>query len=181
LPARLRPEFSRAGQSPPDNSGRGATANHLCPLFRTASLAPGRAPGPVALESWSTGHDGEHGRDGSRGHDGERGDDGEHRRAAERRHRFTCVLSVDGRTAPAEGHGNGPLSALTDALARAGIAVDVLDFSEHSVATGSAGEAVAYASCRVGDRTAWGAGLDTSVLSASVQAVMSAVNRAYAR
>ncbi|MGW8597849.1 2-isopropylmalate synthase [Streptomyces sp. NPDC055893] len=181
LPARMRPDVSRAVQALTDDSGREATADDLYALFRTAYLEPGRGAGPVALESWSTGHDGEHGRDGSRGHDGERGADREHRRAAERRHRFTCVLSVDGRTAPAEGHGNGPLSALTDALARAGIAVDVLDFSEHSVATGSAGEAAAYASCRVGDRTAWGAGLDTSVLSASVQAVMSAVNRAYTR
>lgn len=55
----------------------------------------------------------------------------------------------------------------------------MIDFAEHAVTTGSAGEAAAYAECRVGDRTAWGAGVDTSVLTASVQAVLSAVNRAY--
>ncbi|MFC9589539.1 2-isopropylmalate synthase [Streptomyces sp. NPDC056944] len=155
LPARMRPEVSRAVQAVTDDSGREATPDDLHALFRTAYLAPGRGEGPVALESWSTDRDADGG------------------------HRFTCVLRVGDRTAPADGRGNGPLAALADALARAGVPVDVLDFAEHAVTTGSAGEAAAYAECRVGDRTAWGAGVDTSVLTASVQAVLSAVNRAY--
>ncbi|MFE5591721.1 2-isopropylmalate synthase [Streptomyces sp. NPDC056549] len=155
LPERMRPEVSRAVQAVTDDSGREATPDDLHALFRTAYLAPGRGEGPVALESWSTDRDADGG------------------------HRFTCVLRVGDRTAPADGRGNGPLAALADALARAGVPVDVLDFAEHAVNTGSAGEAAAYAECRVGDRTAWGAGVDTSVLTASVQAVLSAVNRAY--
>ncbi|MFE7596163.1 2-isopropylmalate synthase [Streptomyces sp. NPDC057494] len=155
LPERMRPEVSRAVQAVTDDSGREATPDDLHALFRTAYLAPGRGEGPVALESWSTDRDADGG------------------------HRFTCVLRVGDRTAPADGRGNGPLAALADALARAGVPVDVLDFAEHAVTTGSAGEAAAYAECRVGDRTAWGAGVDTSVLTASVQAVLSAVNRAY--
>ncbi|MEU6620558.1 2-isopropylmalate synthase [Streptomyces litmocidini] len=156
LPERMRPDVSRAVQAVTDDTGREATPDDLRAIFRTAYLEPGRAAGHVALESWSTDRD------------------------ASGEHRFRCVLRVGGRTAPAEGKGNGPLSALTDALTRAEVPVDVLDFAEHSVTTGSAGEAAAYAECRVGDRTVWGAGLDTSVLTASVQAVLSAVNRAYA-
>ncbi|AJF63542.1 2-isopropylmalate synthase [Streptomyces vietnamensis] len=156
LPERMRPDVSRAVQAVTDDSGREATPDDLRAIFRTDYLEPGRGAGPVALESWSTDRDTEGG------------------------HRFTCVLRVGDRTEPAEGKGNGPLSALADALTRAEVPVDVLDFSEHAVTTGSAGEAAAYAECRVGDRTAWGAGLDTSVLTASVQAVLSAVNRAYA-
>ncbi|MFF0274279.1 2-isopropylmalate synthase [Streptomyces sp. NPDC004330] len=157
LPERMRPDVSRAVQAVTDDSGREATSDDLYAVFLASYLAPGRGAGPVVLENWSAGHDAEHG------------------------HRFTGVLTVDGRGAPVEGRGNGPLSALTDALAGAGIAVDVLDFTQHAVGEGSGGEAAAYASCRVGARTAWGAGLDTSVLTASVQAVVSAVNRAHAR
>ncbi|MFI0771888.1 alpha-isopropylmalate synthase regulatory domain-containing protein [Streptomyces sp. NPDC021218] len=70
------------------------------------------------------------------------------------------------------------VSILTDALAAAGVAVDILHFAEHATTTGPGSPAVAYAECRVGDAVRWGVGRDTSVLRASVQAVLSAVNRA---
>jgi 2-isopropylmalate synthase len=89
-----------------------------------------------------------------------------------------CTLERDGRSGDHEGTGNGPLSAFADALAGAGIAVEVRDFAEHAAGPGTDGEAVAYAECRVDGVTAWGAGRDTSVLAASVHAVLSAVNRA---
>ncbi|MFJ6102206.1 alpha-isopropylmalate synthase regulatory domain-containing protein [Streptomyces sp. NPDC092359] len=95
---------------------------------------------------------------------------------------------TDLRSTRAEGHGDGPLSALTDALADAlagaGIAVDVLDLTEHAptaVTTGSAGGAAAYARCRGGDRTARDAGPDISVRTAFVRAVFSAVDPGSAR
>ncbi|WP_431896716.1 2-isopropylmalate synthase [Nonomuraea sp. bgisy101] len=85
-------------------------------------------------------------------------------------HRFTCELGV--------GVGSGPLSALTDALHGAGIDVDILHFAEHATAKGTDSTAMAYAECRVGEVTCWGAGEGTSVLTASVRAVLSAVHRA---
>ncbi|MFJ5094990.1 alpha-isopropylmalate synthase regulatory domain-containing protein [Streptomyces sp. NPDC088557] len=95
---------------------------------------------------------------------------------------------TDLRSTRAEDHGDGPLSALTDALADAlagaGIAVDVLDLTEHAptaVTTGSTGEAAAYARCRGGDRTARDAGPDISVRTAFVRAVFSAVDPGSAR
>jgi 2-isopropylmalate synthase len=94
------------------------------------------------------------------------------------RHDFTGAVRVDGDEREHSGTGNGPIDALADALASAGIKVDVLQFVQHSTESGPDARAVAYAECRVDGVTSWGAGRDTSVLTASVEAVLSAVNRA---
>ncbi|MFF1644593.1 2-isopropylmalate synthase [Streptomyces sp. NPDC058240] len=153
LPARLRADFSRTVQAATDDSGLEATPKDLWELFDTAYLTPGR-DGSVALTSWST----------------DRNPAGEHR--------FICTLRVDEREGDYEGTGNGPVSAFTRALAAAGIGVDVLDFTEHATGPGQGSPAMAYAECRVDGEVCWGAGQDTSVLTASILAVLSAVNRA---
>ncbi len=155
LPQDMRPDFSRVVQEATDESGQEATAKELYELFRATYVAPG-VDGEVALCSWTT----------------DRTPDGAHR--------FVSTLQVGEITGDFEGVGNGPLSAFADALAGAGITVDILDYAEHAVGEGGGSEAVAYARCRVGDAVRWGAGLDTSVLTASLQAVLSAVNRARA-
>ncbi|GAA3218111.1 hypothetical protein GCM10020256_21800 [Streptomyces thermocoprophilus] len=92
-------------------------------------------------------------------------------------HRFVCTLDTGDRTADLEGTGSGPLTAFADALAGAGYAVEVLEASDQPVSDGTA----AYAECRVGGVTVWGAGIAPSPLAARVAAVVSAVNRAAAR
>lgn len=154
LPQRMRPDFSRVVQEATDDSGQEASAKELYELFRATYVAPGQGGGDVELSSWTTD------------------------RAPDGAHRFVCTLQVGDRTGDFEGVGNGPLSAFVEALAAAGITVDILDYSEHATEAGGASEAVAYAECRVGGVVRWGAGLDTSVLTASVQAVLAAVNRA---
>ncbi|MFD9910868.1 2-isopropylmalate synthase [Streptomyces sp. NPDC059063] len=156
LPGALRADFSRVVQEATDSSGREASPDELYELFRAACLAPGEPGfgGAVSLLSWTT----------------DRTPDGAHR--------FVCTLKAGDRTGDFEGYGNGPLSAFTHALAAAGIAVDILDYAEHALAAGGASEAVAYAHCRVDGTEVWGAGVDTSVLTASVRAVVAAVNRA---
>ncbi|MEU8280304.1 hypothetical protein AB0C08_39035, partial [Microbispora bryophytorum] len=66
--------------------------------------------------------------------------------------------------------------ALAAALEASGIAVEVLWQGGHP----AEGGAVAYARCRVGDTSVWGAGEDTDAASASARAVLAAVNRALA-
>ncbi|MGW3566232.1 2-isopropylmalate synthase [Streptomyces sp. NPDC000941] len=154
LPKRLRADFSRIVQAATDNSGREAAAEDLWELFRTSYLVPGHDDGPVTLGSWTTEETGPG------------------------RHRFVCELRTGDDKRVYEGTGNGPLSAFADALAGAGIAVDILHYAEHATAAGPGSPAMAYAECRVGDSTRWGAGQDTSVLTASVHAVLAAVNRA---
>jgi 2-isopropylmalate synthase len=88
-------------------------------------------------------------------------------------HRFVCTLEDGDRVGDYEGTGGSPVSAFVDALTGAGHTVDIVDFAEHRAADGDG--TVAYAECRVDGRTAWGAGMG---LSAAVQAVLSAMNRA---
>jgi 2-isopropylmalate synthase len=158
LPARMRPDFSRVVQEATDDSGREATPKELHELFRATYLADGE----LRLDAWST------------------------QQEAPGVHRFVCTLRHgDDRTGDHEGTGGGPLSALVDALAGAGLTVEVLDFTEAGRATtGTTGTAAipatttAFAQCRVNGTTAWGAGEGPTALTASVHAVLSAVNRA---
>jgi 2-isopropylmalate synthase len=92
---------------------------------------------------------------------------------------MTAEVVIDGEPRELAGTGTGPIAAFTAALAAAGIDVQVLAYVEHAIATGSDAEAAAYVECRVGGRTLWGAGIDGNTLSASLEAIASAVNRAY--
>ena len=56
--------------------------------------------------------------------------------------------------------------------------VRVLDYAEHAMSTGGDAKAAAYVECAVGDRILWGVGIDPNIVSASLRAVVSAVNRA---
>ena len=56
--------------------------------------------------------------------------------------------------------------------------VRVLDYSEHALSEGGAAMAAAYVEAAVGDRVLWGVGLDHNTTTASLKAVVSAVNRA---
>ncbi|WTG09209.1 hypothetical protein OHA59_16750 [Streptomyces sp. NBC_01589] len=55
--------------------------------------------------------------------------------------------------------------------------VHIVDCTEHTTGTGERSPAMAYVECRVDGAVRWGAGQDTSVLTASIPAVLSAVNR----
>ncbi|WP_322983300.1 2-isopropylmalate synthase [Streptomyces sp. S584] len=152
LPRAMRPDFSRTVQQVTDGTGRELSHKELWELFRTTYLTPAH-DGTLTLDSWTSSETGP----------------GEHE--------FVCELRTGGRGRTCRGTGNSPQAALADALRSAGVPVDVLGHAEHSTATGPGSPAVAYAECRVDGVTRWGAGRDTSVLTASVQAVMAAVNR----
>ncbi len=96
--------------------------------------------------------------------------------------RIDAVVKVDGKEHEVSGEGNGPLAAFVDAIAGVGFEVRVLDYSEHALSAGDDAQAAAYveAIVRVGDedRTVWGVGIAPSITTASLRAVVSAVNRA---
>ena len=56
--------------------------------------------------------------------------------------------------------------------------MSVLDYSEHAMSAGEEATAAAYVEASVGGRTVWGVGIATSITTASLRAVVSAVNRA---
>jgi 2-isopropylmalate synthase len=92
----------------------------------------------------------------------------------------TAQLLVDGQHRTVTGEGNGPIDALVAALkADLGIVLEVKDYSEHALTEGSGASAVAYVECAGPDGTTWwGVGRDSSILDASLSAVVSAANRA---
>ena len=91
----------------------------------------------------------------------------------------TAQMLVDGQHATVTGQGGGPIAAFVAALqADLGVDIDVVDYSEHAVSAGSDATAVAYVETTRGDGTVkWGVGLHESILTASLRAVVSAVNR----
>jgi 2-isopropylmalate synthase len=85
---------------------------------------------------------------------------------------------VDGAERTLSGTGNGPIAAFVTALAQEAIEVRVLDYHEHAMSSGGDARAAAYVECAVGDRVLWGVGVDANIVTASLKAVVSAVNRA---
>ncbi|MGB0436614.1 MAG: 2-isopropylmalate synthase [Mycobacterium sp.] len=91
---------------------------------------------------------------------------------------IAAIVKIDGVETEIVGAGNGPLAAFCDALGAAGYHVSVLDYSEHAMSSGEEAQAAAYVEASIGGRTVWGVGIATSITTASLRAVVSAVNRA---
>ena len=93
--------------------------------------------------------------------------------------RITAIVKVEGNEREIAGSGNGPLAAFVDALSTVGYDVRVLDYSEHALTSGGDASAAAYVEAEVNGETVWGVGVASSITTASLRAVVSAVNRAY--
>ncbi len=91
---------------------------------------------------------------------------------------ITATVLVDGAEQEISGSGNGPVAAFVDALSDIGFDVRVLDYSEHAMSAGGDAMAAAYVECAVGEKITWGVGMAPSITTASLRAVVSAVNRA---
>ncbi|WP_344655750.1 2-isopropylmalate synthase [Catenulispora subtropica] len=153
LPKDFQPVFSKVVQRATDEHGREMEPKDLWELFRATYLAPGEDGAWTLAESGFE-------------------------ETAPGEHHATVVLNrTDGSDVRVAGSGNGPLSALTAALAEAGIRIEVLDYTQQALKAGVDSAAVCYLRCRVEGREVWGVGLDTSVLTATVRAAMSAVNQ----
>jgi 2-isopropylmalate synthase len=149
LPRRLQIEFSRVIQARTDAEGGEVTPAQMWEAFADEYLAPG----PMALQAHRTSS------------------------VVDAKDALTAEVGVDGQVRQVEGLGNGPISAFCDALGALGIEVRVLDYNEHALSAGSDAQAAAYVECEVDGRTLWGVGIDTNTVSASLRAVLSAVNR----
>ncbi|MEV7972209.1 2-isopropylmalate synthase [Cellulomonas sp. NPDC089187] len=159
LPRRLQIEFSQVVQRHTDASGAEVTADALWRIFTDEYL-------PVDAESdlapW--------GRFALRGTQVTTTEDG--------RADLTVDLVDGGSDRTVHAAGNGPIAAFVEALAEVGLRVQVLDYAEHALSAGGDATAAAYVECAVGDQTLWGVGIDPSITTASLKAIVSAVNRA---
>ena len=91
---------------------------------------------------------------------------------------FTGKIAHKGGERSISGRGNGLLSSVLAALRdELGVELEIADYSEHAIGSGSDVNAAAYVECRTPDgRTVFGVGTDADVATASVQAVLSAAN-----
>ena len=95
--------------------------------------------------------------------------------------RLSARIINDGEEQVVSGSGNGPVAAFCSALAEAGHDVRVLDYVEHALSAGGDARAAAYLECAIDGQVVWGVGIDSSITTASLKAVVSAVNRAVER
>lgn len=93
--------------------------------------------------------------------------------------RITVQLLVDGQERQITGLGNGPLDGFVRALGEHQVHVRILDYAEHALTEGDDSLAAAYIECEIGDRIFWGVGIDGSITRASLEAIVSAMNRAH--
>ncbi|AMO21597.1 2-isopropylmalate synthase [Ramlibacter tataouinensis] len=157
LPRRLQIEFSQVVQGVMDASGKELTAPDLWELFeREYGLASVATLQHQVLE--------------------------EQRGSAGSLVTLEAEVQVAGRSFRLKGAGNGPIDAFVEGLAQAtGQGIRVLDYHEHAIASGADARAVAYLELRVGDRTLFGVGMDANIVSASLKAIVSGLQRATAR
>jgi 2-isopropylmalate synthase len=90
-----------------------------------------------------------------------------------------ATLRQGSRARLVKGAGAGPVEAFVDGLQRAtGSPIAVLDYHEHAIGAGAQARAAAYLELRIGDtRTLFGVGIDANIVTASIKAVLSGLQR----
>ena len=158
LPRRAQIEFSRVVQQRTDADGGEMTPEAIWDVFRSEYLD---RETPLKLNSVHTSS------------------------AAGQKDALDVNVYVRGELRSLHGEGNGPLSAFVDALLSLGGTelggvedVRVLDYAEHALSAGGDALAAAYVECAVDGQVLWGVGIDANIVTASLKAVISAVNRA---
>jgi 2-isopropylmalate synthase len=150
LPRRMQIEFARVVQEVADADGGEIAPERIWQLFRETYLD---ATDPLTLAHYSV----------------ESGDND----------RITAQVEWQGKPVQVAGVGNGPIAALVHALANLDIDARVLDYHEHATSTGEEAQAAAYLEVAVGGHVVWGCGVHPSITTASLRALVSAVNRAH--
>jgi len=153
LPRRLQIEFSSVIQKLTEASGTEISADRIWESFGSTYLEPTKPVAlighPILTTAPETGET-----------------------------TIEATLKLETLQRVVKGRGNGPIAAFVDALGRdAGIAIEITDYSEHALGEGADARAAAYVEARIGGKTRWGVGLDASIVTASLRAVVSAVNR----
>ncbi|MBU4187389.1 MAG: 2-isopropylmalate synthase [Actinobacteria bacterium] len=153
LPRRLQIEFSRVVQQHTDNTGGEVSADELWMIFSAEYLGAVEPLELVTVKSVSNGGG----------------------------YSVTATVRDRGVEKEITGEGNGPVSAFVDALGILGHHVRVLDYTEHALSSGGDAMAAAYVETEVGNgeetQVYWGVGMNASIVTASLRAVVSAINR----
>ena len=155
LPRRLQIEFSKIVQEKTDTQGGEVSADELWAIFEDEYLPTDGAPwGRFRLKGLSQ------------------------TSVMNQDVQLTVVITDRGQEVELSGHGNGPIAAFCNILQNYGVDVRVLDFHEHALSAGGDASAAAYLECAIGGDVYWGVGVDPNTTTASLKAVVSAINRA---
>jgi 2-isopropylmalate synthase len=155
LPRRLQIEFSKIVQEKTDTQGGEISAEELWEVFEDEYLPTEGAPwGRFRLKGLSQ------------------------TSVMNEDVQLTVMITDRGEEVELKGHGNGPIAAFCNILQNYGVDVRVLDFHEHALAAGGDASAAAYLECAIGGDVFWGVGVDPNTTTASLKAVVSAINRA---
>ena len=156
LPRRLQVEFSQRVQAIADATGKEITSDNIWAAFKAEYLQRTEPLQCVEHRILPDSHS-----------------------SAVRK--LTATLRERGQERAISGKGNGPIDAFTDALNRhCGLEVKVVDYHEHAMGAGANATAVCYVEARMDGEpaTRFGVGIDSNIVTASLNAVVSAVNRA---
>ena len=158
LPRRLQIEFSRVVQELADSNGGEITSQQLWHSFTDEYL-----PGQEDHTKW--------------------GRFELLRTASESDMTGEVNLKVELRdgesTIEETGNGNGPISAFIEIMNKKGLEIDLLDYVEHTLSASGDAQAAAYIELKVDDGDPlWGVGIDGDIATASLKALISAINRA---
>ena len=158
LPKRLQADFSRHVQRMADELGRELNGADIWSSFRESYYLEAENPAFELV-------------------------DYEESRASDGTRLFAGTIRVGGREQKVSGRGKGLVSSVLSTLRQTfGLAIEVLDYSEHALGKGSDARAAAYLECALEDgRIVWGVGVDEDIATASVRAILSAANGAVAR
>ncbi|WP_306370194.1 2-isopropylmalate synthase [Nocardiopsis sp. CC223A] len=151
LPRRLQIEFSQVIQKFTDAEGGEFSGERIWDIFSQTYL---RENGPVAVLAHRSTTD------------------------AEGTYRIEADARVNGEIRELVGTGNGPISAFCDALTDVDVKVRVMDYVEHSMGGDGDARAAAYVEAEIEGRVVWGVGIHSSITTASLRALCSAIGRA---
>jgi 2-isopropylmalate synthase len=153
LPRGLQVDFAQKVQAITDVRGDELTADELLAAFHEHYLS---YTGPYNLESYT--------------------------HSSAELDQIVAQLSRDGETQVATGSGNGPIAALVDLFEQNfGIAIRIRNYHEHAMSAAADATAAAYIEADIDGDLIWGVGLHPSIVTASLRAVVNAVNRALAQ
>ena len=158
LPRKLQIEFAGVVQKMTDASGKEITPSEIWNAFRTTYLNPDAQLVLVEQRSVPDAH------------------------ASELQH-MTAKIRLRGKEMTITGSGNGPIDAYVDALKKhTGVSFTFNDYHEHALGSGANAQAAAYTEVQIaGGETLHGVGIHRNIVTASLHAVTSAVNRILSR
>ena len=156
LPRRLQIEFSQVVQGVMDASGKELTAQDLFALFQaTYGVQTVVAPERLMIE--------------------------ESTQAQGKIFSIKADVRLGAHVHAIHGSGTGPIDAFVAGLmAATGQVVRVLDYREHAIGSGASAQAVAYLELRINEETLFGVGMDGNIVSASLKAIISGLQRSHA-